>query len=274
MSSLQTSIRANMAASTTAAAAAAAPPAKNDALNFLSPSFDAALALATPGLEPPLRGAQPRDNISRCLDLLPPEHEAYRADDGGDAARRAARASAPPVLSRAATEKLEQQARRVDARDKAERMVDAFAAGFSFARRAPSAGDAAVPPAAATASAAAATSAHSSSDKAVAPRSAAPSLPSTGGAVGSASSANASNSSGAAAMPPLAGPLALLRNLLVSKRRVRVYVRRDGGVRGYCDAFVKAFDKHMNMVRWQEKWRSSLLCKCFGLLLRFSSILY
>lgn len=42
-------------------------------LDFFSPSFDAALALATPGLQPPDPSALPLDNVSRCRALLPPE---------------------------------------------------------------------------------------------------------------------------------------------------------------------------------------------------------
>ena len=42
-------------------------------LDFFSPSFDAALALATPGLQPPNPSALPLDNVSRCRALLPPE---------------------------------------------------------------------------------------------------------------------------------------------------------------------------------------------------------
>lgn len=50
------------------------PRAPSDpALDFLSPAFDPALALATPGLVPPDPNALPMDNVSKCRSILPPE---------------------------------------------------------------------------------------------------------------------------------------------------------------------------------------------------------
>lgn len=42
-------------------------------LDFCSPNFDAALALATPGLQPPDASAQPLDYVAKCRVLLPPD---------------------------------------------------------------------------------------------------------------------------------------------------------------------------------------------------------
>lgn len=207
-----------------AASRSTAPP---PALDFFSPAFDAALALATPGLQPPLASVAPRDNITRCRDLLPPDHPDYRAERAV-----VTTAAAPPPPSKAALEKIEMQARQRAARESAERMIDAFASGFSLRR---------------------------SCD-------AAPALPAAAGGgserthgnhVGSAAVASVkttlADSHPAASPPatagePLTGPLSLLRRLLFERQRVRVYVRREHGMRGYCDALVKAFDKHMNMI--------------------------
>jgi hypothetical protein len=43
------------------------------------------------------------------------------------------------------------------------------------------------------------------------------------------------------------GPYALLKKLFTARARVRIYLRRDQELRGYCDAHIKAFDKHLNM---------------------------
>ena len=51
-----------------------------DPLDFFSESFDAALALATPGLEPPVRDAPQLDTLAKCRHLLPPEMEESLAD--------------------------------------------------------------------------------------------------------------------------------------------------------------------------------------------------
>ncbi len=42
-------------------------------LDFFSPQFDAAKALATPGLQPPDAEAQPLDYVAKCRFLLPAE---------------------------------------------------------------------------------------------------------------------------------------------------------------------------------------------------------
>ena len=49
-------------------------------LDFFSESFDAILALATPGLEPPVRDAPQLDTLAKCRVLLPPEMEESLAD--------------------------------------------------------------------------------------------------------------------------------------------------------------------------------------------------
>lgn len=57
------------------------PEALDPALDFFSPLFDAAKALAAPGLKPPRPKARPLDNVAKCRALLPPELEdsaAYR----------------------------------------------------------------------------------------------------------------------------------------------------------------------------------------------------
>ena len=44
------------------------------ALDFLSPLFDPLAALAAAGLLPPVPHARPLDTVSRCRQLLPPDH--------------------------------------------------------------------------------------------------------------------------------------------------------------------------------------------------------
>ena len=54
------------------------PPA-DPALDFYSRAFDAAAALAAPGLRPPVPGARPLDSIFRCRFMLPDGHpDAWR----------------------------------------------------------------------------------------------------------------------------------------------------------------------------------------------------
>ena len=62
------------------------------ALDFLSPAFDAAAALAAPGLAPPVPGARPLDSIFRCRFMLPDGHP--------DAWREPARAAKTKVPAR------------------------------------------------------------------------------------------------------------------------------------------------------------------------------
>lgn len=53
-----------------------ADPSSNPAdpaLDFLSASFDPALALSTPNLEPPDPNARPLDNVAKCRSILPAE---------------------------------------------------------------------------------------------------------------------------------------------------------------------------------------------------------
>eukprot|EP00128_Syssomonas_multiformis_P009453 Colp12_sorted_trinity150504_noHs@7248 len=62
------------------------------------------------------------------------------------------------------------------------------------------------------------------------------------------------------------GPLGTLRSCMSSGQRVRVILRDYKGVHGYCEGFLKAFDKHMNVVSlcyyaisW---WDTVAVCVC------------
>jgi small nuclear ribonucleoprotein (snRNP)-like protein len=55
------------------------------------------------------------------------------------------------------------------------------------------------------------------------------------------------------------GPMSVLRRLLSERRRARVVIRRSHSVRGHCDGFIRAFDKHMNMVLLDVSERFSRL---------------
>lgn len=78
-------------------------------LDFLSPSFNAARALATVGLRPPDPSARPLDNLYRCRTLLPPDHpdamaapaRQPRSKEAAEAAERA-RARTSVVAARSA----------------------------------------------------------------------------------------------------------------------------------------------------------------------------
>jgi hypothetical protein len=157
------------------------------ALDFFSPSFDAQLALSTPDLQAPLRSAASRDNISRCRDLLPPDHPDFHVERVVTVT-----ATAPPPPSKAALEKIARAEREAKARHAAEQMMDRFSGKLSLA----------------------------------------------------CTTSDAEPQACAAAT----GPLSVLSRFLSEKQRIRVYVRRDRAMRGYCDAFLKAFDKHMNLV--------------------------
>lgn len=45
------------------------------------------------------------------------------------------------------------------------------------------------------------------------------------------------------------GPLSVLYKCLSAQCRIKVWIRRAAGVRGSCVGFLRAFDKHYNMVR-------------------------
>lgn len=47
--------------------------------NFLSPKFDALLALTTSGVQPPIPNARPLDNLHNFRRFLPPDHPQYLA---------------------------------------------------------------------------------------------------------------------------------------------------------------------------------------------------
>ena len=49
-------------------------PSPPPTLNFCSPLFDPALALATPGVHPPIKDAKRMDNLSKFRFLLPADH--------------------------------------------------------------------------------------------------------------------------------------------------------------------------------------------------------
>ena len=94
------------------AAAHAADP-RLDVLDFFSTSFDAALALATPGVEPPVPGAPLLDTLAKCRVLLPPEMEESLA-----AAPPAVRAAPRPEAAAARERAVSRQA-AVAARERA-----------------------------------------------------------------------------------------------------------------------------------------------------------
>jgi small nuclear ribonucleoprotein (snRNP)-like protein len=52
----------------------------------------------------------------------------------------------------------------------------------------------------------------------------------------------------AAAARAREGPLFLLRDLSARRQRARVRVRRAVGLRGYCDGYIVAFDKHFDLL--------------------------
>jgi hypothetical protein len=87
----------NMAATPTAGGAAPlrAGAAVGAQLDFFSSAFDSALALATPGLQPPRPHVAPLNNLSECRRLLPNDdpHAAHAVPDR----RRASATTAVPV---------------------------------------------------------------------------------------------------------------------------------------------------------------------------------
>jgi hypothetical protein len=61
-------------------AAMAAPKAKDPSLDFFSDEFDAAKALHTPGLLPPIPKTKPRNSVHACSSLLQPNDPNYRPE--------------------------------------------------------------------------------------------------------------------------------------------------------------------------------------------------
>lgn len=53
------------------------------------------------------------------------------------------------------------------------------------------------------------------------------------------------------------GPLALLKKFKTNKTRVKIYVRKEHGVRGFISGFIEVFDKHLNiaLVDCIEQWK-------------------
>ncbi|XP_030757043.1 U7 snRNA-associated Sm-like protein LSm11 [Sitophilus oryzae] len=64
-------------------------------------------------------------------------------------------------------------------------------------------------------------------------------------------------------MDAVQGPLALLRKYVKEKTRIKIVTRNDKGVRGYCTAFLLAFDKHFNLAldEVEEFWKRSIKTK-------------
>jgi small nuclear ribonucleoprotein (snRNP)-like protein len=58
-------------------------------------------------------------------------------------------------------------------------------------------------------------------------------------------------------MENVKGPLALLSKFKVNKTRVKIYVRKEHGVRGFITGIIEAFDKHLNiaLVDCIEQWK-------------------
>lgn len=56
---------------------------------------------------------------------------------------------------------------------------------------------------------------------------------------------------------PHEGPLGLLKTYMDTRTRVKIYTRKEKGVRGYITGVVEAFDKHFNIALSDcyEKWR-------------------
>ncbi|XP_066254544.1 U7 snRNA-associated Sm-like protein LSm11 [Euwallacea similis] len=65
------------------------------------------------------------------------------------------------------------------------------------------------------------------------------------------------------------GPLALLRKYMEEKTRIKVVTRNEKGVRGYCNAYLLAFDKHWNLVlgEVEEVWMRSIRVRTNPLLI-------
>ncbi|XP_048524589.1 small nuclear ribonucleoprotein Sm D-like protein isoform X3 [Dendroctonus ponderosae] len=61
-------------------------------------------------------------------------------------------------------------------------------------------------------------------------------------------------------METMQGPLALLRKYTTERTRIKIITRNEKGVRGYCMAYLLAFDKHFNLVldKVDEVWHRSI----------------
>jgi small nuclear ribonucleoprotein (snRNP)-like protein len=58
-------------------------------------------------------------------------------------------------------------------------------------------------------------------------------------------------------MENVKGPIALLYKFKNNKTRVKIYLRKEHGVRGFVTGFITAFDKHLNilLVECVEQWK-------------------
>lgn len=58
-------------------------------------------------------------------------------------------------------------------------------------------------------------------------------------------------------METVKGPIALLNKFKVNRTRVKIYVRKEHGIRGCLTGLIEAFDKHFNIVLVDciEVWR-------------------
>lgn len=89
----------------------------DDRLDFLSPRFDALLALTTPGVRPPVPSARPLDHIRQTRHLLPGDHPAVVA--APRPAPRDPAADAERARAKQRVSYLAQQRERAAARDAA-----------------------------------------------------------------------------------------------------------------------------------------------------------
>ena len=184
-------------------------------LDFLSPSFDAAGALAAGRagtFQPPAPRVRPLETVSRCIGLFP--------DDAYEALTGHARLAPPPPPGDPAH-------------------GGGPSPGAARAPRRP-AGPGAGP------------SPHERAQKRVAPGDASAQAPLAGQGAG-AGQADADPPRRLGAFDEIAeltkeGPYALLYRAYKARGRVRVILRWQGGVRGTCEGTLLAYDKHFNLL--------------------------
>ncbi|KAF8066332.1 LSM11 [Scenedesmus sp. PABB004] len=197
---------------------AGGPHPPESALDFTSPAFDAAAALAATDLQPPVPGAPLLDNVSKCAALLPPEA-------GGPTA---APAAPTPAEVRAAAR--------------------SAGSGAAAARpRAPAPARARPPPPTA-AGAARARRAEQEQERAARRAKAAALKARAAAAAARAEASVAASSLGAIMSRAAVGPLAPLARWAAEGRRVLVVTRHAAGVRGRAVGVLRGFDKHLNLL--------------------------